>query len=228
MSLEDCNVSYYTIRVDYKTTKNYYFSETSDDKLLKVFESFMQEGHSPNECDGNLLLAAVYNNFPKTAKMLLDYGADPDGRYSEKEVEFWENNKYKKEKKLQRECPLCYAAKEGNMEMCKLLIAYGANVFGNSISPETPLSCAIRGEHKDIAKFLSDEMKKQRLISLKQRHEDEIKMMQMINRSNSKNDNEKDGIGNNRYDDNSNESSSSDDFDVYASIIAHNNIYNND
>ena len=112
--------------------------------------------------------------------------------------------------------------------MCKLLMAYGANVFGNSISPETPLSRALRAEHKDVAKFLFDEMKKQRLLSLKQKHEEEIKMLQAVTKLKGKTDNANDGVRDNQYDNGSDERSSSDNFDVYASIVAHNNIYNND
>ena len=228
MNIEDCNTSYFTVRISYEKEKNYHFNEFSDDELLEKLEPFLKKGFSPNECEGNLLLAAVDNNFPKTAKMLLDYGADPDGRYSEKEVRFWEGREQKRKIVLQRECPLCYAARNGNVEMCKLLMAYGANVFGNSISPETPLSRALRAEHKDVAKFLFDEMKKQRLISLKQKHEEEIKMLQTVNKSNGQTDKENDGVGGNRYDNGSDERSSSDNFDVYAAIVAHNNIYNND
>ena len=94
----------------------------------------------------------------KTAKVLLDYGAIPDGSYYEERLGCMATDIiYKKGL-----CPLVVAAECGNTEACRLLIEYGADVYGDRVSNERPLSAALKNGHEDTANFLREEMKKQK------------------------------------------------------------------
>ena len=137
------------------------FGVTPDSEMAQKVEKFLLQGASPESEPAKndrfsmksrtILTDAVMWNYLETAKVLLTYGANPNGMY------YKENGALKKGR-----IPLNLAAATGKTDMCRLLIEYGADIFGDRSSTERPATLAFKNGHKDTGKFLLQEIKKQK------------------------------------------------------------------
>jgi uncharacterized protein len=76
--------------------------------------------------------------FPETVRLLLENGADPDVVDSEEHFS-----------------PLMYAAAEGNMEVVKVLIEYGADTHLKDVDGDDAATFAARSGHLEVAEYLN-------------------------------------------------------------------------
>jgi ankyrin repeat protein len=113
------------------------------------------------------LMWAVLENHPAVVRLLLANGADINARTAvsvpEGEVQFLRPNQASgagitRQRALPSPSgmmtPLLYAAREGNIEMAKLLLAAGANIDRVSANGTSPINIAVLNNHIELAKYL--------------------------------------------------------------------------
>ena len=107
---------------------------------LDTVSSLLEKGTDPNagtRDDGTALYSAVRIKHKEIVALLLESGADADGRAGE---EYY--------------TPLCYAASSGQQDVVRMLLEHGADPTFVCHDFSTPLSHAVRGGQVDIARLL--------------------------------------------------------------------------
>lgn len=79
-----------------------------------------------------IFYSAKYNRSTQVAKILIDFGCDPN------------------HKDANGQTALFYAAAEGNLNMCRLLVENGANVLATDKNKERPMHYAKKNSHREV------------------------------------------------------------------------------
>jgi bla regulator protein BlaR1 len=95
---------------------------------------------------GEVLLQAIIDNAPDKAEAALKAGADPNKQGD------WAHAGY-----LDQNTPLYFAADQGKLALCQLLVAHGASVKSGGSSWTNPIEGALRSGHPEVAKFLHEQ-----------------------------------------------------------------------
>ncbi|KAK6603745.1 ankyrin repeat protein [Botrytis cinerea] len=106
-------------------------------------ELFLAKGADSNEVDDggdSVLCDAVIFGHKECVQVLIDHGA-----------------KLEKESGMYKQTALSFAAKNGNLEIVKLLLNSGARLEAQDTDGWTPLIWALRSEHPKVVKFLIGE-----------------------------------------------------------------------
>ncbi|SFE41146.1 ankyrin repeat domain-containing protein [Thermophagus xiamenensis] len=108
----------------------------------EVVKLLVKNGATINRSDNKGLTTlhfAASGPFPETVKYLLDNGAAINAT-----------------DKIENFTPLMYAASEGNMEVVKVLIKYGANPSLKDVDGDNAATFAIQNNHPEIGKYLNN------------------------------------------------------------------------